>query len=306
MTLAAAASAYHATDGTAYDVFLGRWTQRLAEPFLDFIDPPAGALLDVGCGTGSLARAMVARSPQRRVVGGVDIALPYVAFARSRSSPDNPAFAVADVARLPFADCAFAAAAAQLMLNFVPDPAAALNEMKRVTAPGGLLAATVWDFRGGLVYQRIFWDTAAAVDPAAGGARDRLFAGALALPDGLVRLFEQVGLAHIERTSLTIRMDYADFDDYWRPLLGGQGPVGTYVTALAPNVRSHIESRVRAAYLSGAPDGPRSPQRPGPCAGASARRTGSSSHRRPNMRDFAISYAIYRSIDHAAGMRRTL
>jgi SAM-dependent methyltransferase len=258
MTLPAAASAYHATDGAAYDIFLGRWTQRLAEPFLDFIDPPTGgALLDVGCGTGSLARAMAARFSQRRVVG-VDIALPYAAFARSRSSPDNPTFAVAGAARLPFANGAFAAAAAQLVLNFVPDPVAALNEMKRVTMPGGHLAATVWDFRGGLVYQRIFWDTAAAIDPAAGRARDRLFAGALALPDGLVRLFELVGLARIERTSLTIRMDYADFADYWTPLLGGQGPVGTYVAALAPGVRADIESRVRAAFLSGAPDGLRS------------------------------------------------
>jgi hypothetical protein len=73
-----------------------------------------------------------------------------------------------------------------------------------------------------------------------------------------VRLFVQVGLADVERTSLTIRMDYADFADYWQPLLGGQGPVGTYVAALAPGVRSDIESRVRTAFLSGAPDGPRS------------------------------------------------
>jgi len=254
----AAASTYHATDGAAYEIFLGRWTQRLAEPFLDFIDPPPeGALLDVGCGTGSLARAMAARWPQRHIVG-VDVAPPYVAFARSRSHAGNLAFEVANVAQLPFADGTFAGAAAQLVLNFVPDPIAALAEMKRVTAPGSVLAATVWDFRGGLVYQRMFWDTAGAIDPAAGLARDRLFAGALALPDGLPRLFEQAGLARIERASLTIRMDYANFDDYWTPLLGGQGPVGTYAAALAPNVRSQIESQVRAAFLSGAPDGPRS------------------------------------------------
>src|SRR5215469_14383323 len=132
MPFLAAASTYHATDGAAYEIFLGRWTQRLAEPFLDLIDPPPeGALLDVGCGTGSLAHAMAARWPQRRVVG-VDIAPPYVAFARSRSPGDNPTFEVGDVTRLPFADGAFAGAAAQLMLNFVPDPVAALAEMKRV------------------------------------------------------------------------------------------------------------------------------------------------------------------------------
>ena len=80
------ASAYVATDGAAYDVFLGRWTQRLSEPFLDFTAPPAGALLDAGCGTGSLARAMKKRWPDR-TVSGVDIAPVYVAFAREQPGP---------------------------------------------------------------------------------------------------------------------------------------------------------------------------------------------------------------------------
>jgi hypothetical protein len=53
-------------------------------------------------------------------------------------------------------------------------------------------------------------------------------------------------------------MDYAGFEDYWRPLLGGQGPVGTYVTNLATELRRRIEAGVRNAYCSGAPDGPRS------------------------------------------------
>jgi hypothetical protein len=133
-----------------------------------------------------------------------------------------------------------------------------LQELMRITQPGGVVAASVWDFRGGLIFQRMFWDTAAGIDPGAGRARDRLFSGALALPDGLPTLFEQSGLKDVQRGSLTIRMDYANFDDYWGPLLGGQGPVGTYVTGLDPDVRARIESGVRLAFLSGAPDGPRS------------------------------------------------
>jgi SAM-dependent methyltransferase len=252
------ASTYHASDGAAYEVFLGRWTSRLAQPLLDFAAfPEGGPLLDVGCGTGSLAHAMAARWLGRNVVG-VDIAAPYVAFARSQHRLDNLTFEQADAVKLPYADASFAGAAAQLVLNFVPDPLAALNQMKRVTARGGRLVATVWDFRGGLVYQRIFWDTAAGIDPAAAAARGRLFSGALALPDGLVSLFTSAGLTGVERTSITIRMDYADFDDYWRPLGGGQGPVGTYLTALAPDLRARIEQAVAVAYRSGAPDGPRS------------------------------------------------
>jgi SAM-dependent methyltransferase len=254
----AAASTYHASDGAAYEIFLGRWTKELAPRLLDFAAFPAdGALLDVGTGTGSLARAMAARWPSRQVVG-IDVAEPYIAYARAQASGPWPAFAIGDAAALHYDDGAFAGVAAQLVLNFVPQPDAAVSEMRRVTRTGGTVAATVWDFRGGLVYQRLFWDTAAGLDPQAGAARDRLFSGSLALPDGLLTLFKNAGLIDVQRGSLTIRMNYASFDDYWQPLLGGQGPVGTYVTALDDKTRSGVESAVRRAYCSGSPDGERS------------------------------------------------
>jgi len=252
------ASYYRATDGAAYEIFLGRWTRRLAEPLLDFADfRPGAPLLDVGCGTGSLARTMAARRPGQTVLG-IDIASPYVKFAQSQPATAKPAFAVADASRLPLADRSCAGAAAQLVLNFVSDAAAAVREMRRVTRPGGRLVAAVWDFRGGLVYQRMFWDTAAGIDDTAAATRDRLFSGPLALPDGLVRLFEAADLDAVERASITVRMDYRDFADYWQPLGGGQGPVGTYLAGLSEETRGRIEEAVRGAYLSGSPDGPRS------------------------------------------------
>jgi len=247
---------YHASDGAAYELFLGRWTKMLAPCLLDFADfPTDGALLDVGTGTGSLAGAMVARWPSRRVVG-VDIAEPYIEYARAHVK--GPAFETGDAGSLRFPDGAFAGTAAQLVLNFVPNAQAAVHEMRRVTRRGGTLVAAVWDFRGGLVYQRMFWDTAAGLDPQAGAVRDRLFSGALALPDGLPQLFRAAGLADVRRASITVRMDYAEFDDFWQPMLGGQGPVGTYVASLAGDMRQRIEQAVRLAYCSGAPDGERS------------------------------------------------
>jgi SAM-dependent methyltransferase len=182
MSSEASASAYHASDGTAYELFLGRWTKVLAPPLLDFAGLPSdGPLLDVGTGTGSLAFAMAARWPQRQI-SGVDIAEPYIAYAQSQAAGPSPAFETGDVTALRFQDNAFSGAAAQLVLNFVPDAKAAISEMNRVTRPDGTVAAAVWDFRGGLVFQRLLWDTAAGIDPQAGLARDRLFAGALALP----------------------------------------------------------------------------------------------------------------------------
>ncbi len=102
MNATAGGSTYSATDGAAYEVFLGRWTQRLAGPLIDFADFPAGDLLDVGCGTGSLARAMATRWPARNVTG-IDIAAPYIEFARSQTNPRNLRFDAADAIKLPFA-----------------------------------------------------------------------------------------------------------------------------------------------------------------------------------------------------------
>ncbi len=251
-------SGYLADDGAAYERFLGRWTGRLAAALIDFAGLPRdGPLLDVGCGTGTLAFELRRRFPGQRV-NAIDVAAPYLAFARARADGAGIQLAQADAAHLPFATGSFAAALAQLVLNFMLDPRRAAIEMRRVTRAGGVVAAAVWDFRGGLLFQRLFWDTAAALDPQAGAARDRLFAHPLAMPEGLVELWRTVGLRAVERGSLTIRMDFADFDDYWQPLLGGQGPFGAYVASLSERRRSRIRARVRAAFLAGAPDGPRS------------------------------------------------
>jgi len=246
------ASSYSASNGAAYEIFLGRWTRALGERMVEFARFPDGMLLDIGCGTGSLASAMAKHGQ----AVGVDVALPYLAYANSHNG--GPQFVAGEASRLPFADGAFAGTAAQLVLNFVADPVASVSEMRRVTRKGGVVAASVWDFRGGLVYQRILWDTAASIDPNAAEVRDRLFSAPLALPDGLPGLFARAGIEHVETASLIARMDYASFADYWEPLLGGQGPVGSYAASLASEMRAKVETAVRAAYLSGAPDGPRS------------------------------------------------
>lgn len=249
-------AAYRASDGAAYDRFLGRWSRRLAEPFIDFAClQPHGPVLDVGCGTGSLAAMLVARAPGRTIVGA-DLSPSYLQQAH-RNAPTG-LYAAADAARLALRDAAFAASLAQLVLNFVPDPASAVAEMRRVTWPGGTVAASVWDFRGGLVYQRLFWDTASGIDESAARARDRLFATPLATAEGLVRLWTEAGLREVVTESITIRMDYDSFEDYWQPLLGGQGPVGAYVTGLDEGRRTLVRERVRLAYLAGGSDGMRS------------------------------------------------
>jgi hypothetical protein len=129
--------------------------------------------------------------------------------------------------------------------------------MRRVTRRHGIVVAAVLDFRGGAVFQRLFWDTACGIDPQAIERRARLFAAKPVLPGGLRDMFAAAGLGRVEESLITFRMDYDNFDDYWRPLLGGQGPIGSYVAGLASDLQARLEAAVRAAYCAGASDGPR-------------------------------------------------
>jgi len=258
MSSSPASSTYAATDGAAYDRFIGRWSRRLAEAVAPLAEPlREGSLLDVGCGTGSMALALVGRYPERDVVG-IDVAEPYLEYAATRPGGSAVRFVRDDACGMSFPDASFAAAYGLLLLNFVPEPLLAVREMRRVTRPGGAVLAAGWDFRGGLVYQRILWDSAAGVDHGAAAIRDRLFSGKMALPNGMADLFSEAGLQDVQRHSVTIRMDFVDFADYWDPLLGGQGPVGGYIAGLPPEKQVAVREAVRAAFLSGAPDGERS------------------------------------------------
>lgn len=231
------------SSGEAYEGYMGRWSRPLARSFVEWLAPRRGAhWLEVGCGTGALTSAICALSEPASVVA-CDPAEPFVAHARSHVSDARASFVVAGAGALPSRDGGFDAVVSGLVLNFLPDPTLAVESMRARLRPNGVLTAYVWDYARGLELLRHFWDEAAALDARAAqldeGARFPLCGEA-----ALVSLFRGAGLSEVQIARLEAPTDFADFDDYWRPFLGGTGPAPTYVGSLAAHEREALRGRL--------------------------------------------------------------
>jgi SAM-dependent methyltransferase len=234
-----------------YEPFMGRWSRLLAGVALEWLDPPPGLRwLDVGCGTGAASAAVLAKAAPASLLG-VDPSAAYVAAAAARL--DGATFQVGEAGALPVPDSSVDRAIAGLVLNFVPDPVAAVQEMRRVLVPGGRAAAYVWDHATGMQMLRRFWDAAVAEDPAA-AALDEGARFAICQAGGLQACFAEAGLDDIDARPIEIATVFLDFDDYWLPFLGGQGPAPNYVAGLSSDGRESLRSRLQAT-LPTEPDG---------------------------------------------------
>ena len=236
----------------AYDAHVGRYGPALAAALLDAAEIRGGGrALDVGCGPGALTTALAGRLGAANVVA-VDPSEPFVAACRARVPRADVRTATAEA--LPFADGAFDAVASQLVVNFIADAPAGVAEMARVTAPGGIVAACVWDYAEGMTLLRAFWDAAIALDPERAGALDEGARMAHCSPDALRALWEGAGLEDVATGALTVRAAYRSLADLWWPLERGVAPSGAYVTSLAPAAREAL--RAELGRRLGAGDAP--------------------------------------------------
>lgn len=210
----------------SYDRFMGRYSVPLGPLFADFATVAAGErVLDVGCGPGALTTELVRRLGAD-CVSAVDPSETFVAATRARHPGVDVRLASAE--RLPFPGQALDVALAQLVVHFMADPLAGLCEMARVTRPGGVVAACVWDHAGGQGPLSVFWDAAREFDPEV--VDESHLAGARS--GDLVRLCQAVGLEEIKETALSVSVEHPSFDAWWEPFTLGVGPAGAYTAAL--------------------------------------------------------------------------
>ena len=183
-------STYTATDAVAYERLMGRWSPR---------SPGAHRLCRARRRAGRsrsrlrhrrlLALMLARRAAPRRI--GIDIAPPYIDYAASRSRDPRLDFRTGD-ASLALADST-STAASRCSRSISWRRRRVRGGAPPRDAAGRRVAAAVWDFSGGLVYQRIFWDTAAALDPEAARARARQLSSPLTREGELAAAFAAAG-----------------------------------------------------------------------------------------------------------------
>jgi SAM-dependent methyltransferase len=233
------------TSGVHYDQWMGRWSRLLAREFLKWLDLPAGLRwIDVCCGSGMVTEAIVERSAPTSVVG-VDASAEQITFACEHRAHSSVTFQIADATALPFADSGFDVAVCGLGLNYVPNPARALEEFRRVIRDDGAVGAYVWDYAHGARFVREFWDAAIAIDNEA-ASFDQALRFPMCTQKGLRSLFEQAKLEEIDVRALDVVTRFSDFDDYWEPLLTGQGSAPNYLVTRDKQIRMAIRERLRA------------------------------------------------------------
>jgi SAM-dependent methyltransferase len=230
--------------GDAYDSFMGRWSRKVAQPFLEWLAPaPQSHWLEVGCGTGALTETICRHSHPSSIVA-CDPSPGFISFARDSIVGCPADFVVADTDDLPRRVGGFDLAVSGLVLNFLAQPANAVRSMRDRTRTGGDLAAYVWDYSEGMEFLSVFWEEAVGLDPSASHLAER-HRFPLCRPSPLTELFAQAGLADVEVRPFDIAFVFPDFDAYWSPFLGGTGPAPSYVGTLDTKGRTALMNRLK-------------------------------------------------------------
>lgn len=227
-------------DGAAYERYMGKWSQSVAELFLDWLSPPpAWHWLDVGCGNGAFTEIVRERCAPA-TLHGIDPSEAQLAFARTRPVSRFAQFTAGDAMALPFPNDRFDAAVMPLVISFLPRPAAGVAEMARVVRPGGLVAAYIWDMAGGgfpydLLHNELRALGVAVPAPPSPDAARRNALGAL---------WTEAGLAGVETREIEVQRTFDHFEDYWKTIFGAPS-VGSTLSGMGSEELARVKGRLR-------------------------------------------------------------
>ena len=230
--------------GDLYEPYVGRWSRLVAREFLKWLGRPVGGQwLDVGCGTGALSQTILnVYDPNK--VKGIDRSDGFVAYARNKVNDPRATFEVGDAQALPVDSELYDSAVSGLVLNFVPQPEKMVSEMTRAVKKNGIVAVYVWDYADKMQLMRHFWDAALELDTAVADLEEGL-RFSICNPDALRELFQSARLHQVETRAIDVDTHFKDFDDYWNPFLGGQGPAPGYAMSLSDEKRTQLRERIR-------------------------------------------------------------
>jgi SAM-dependent methyltransferase len=239
-------------EGDAYERYVGRWSRQVADLFLRWLSLPESLTwLDVGSGTGALTAAIVAAVKPQEVIA-VEPSDGFRVMARERL-PGGATFLPGSASAIPLQDASVDVAVSGLVLNFIPDLSQGLAEIKRVVKPGGTIAAYIWDYAEGMELMRHFWDAVVSLWPESRHL-DEGVRFPLCHPHALAAAFTDAGLTDVEVAPLTTSTPFRDFNDYWLPFLGGQGPAPAFVSSLDEDARATLRDRIKKTLPTN-PDG---------------------------------------------------
>jgi SAM-dependent methyltransferase len=240
--------------GDNYDYLMGRWSRLMAPKLASYAGVADGDhVLDVGCGTGSLTRALLDVGPTVRVTA-IDGSNDFVEIGRQNVTDDRVTFSQGDAQSLQYPSDTFDKCVSLLVMNFIPDATSAVSEMRRVTRAGGTLAAAVWDYGDGMEMLRHLWDEAASIDEAAVAKHEGNMP--LCRKGELATLWAEGGMTNVDESDLVIQMNFTSFNDYWAPFLTGIGPSGSYVSNLDPSTQTELKERLRDKLAQGRDEEP--------------------------------------------------
>jgi SAM-dependent methyltransferase len=243
------------TDPDAYETFMGRWSEQLARPFLSFAGiEPGGRVLDVACGTGVLAKAVAETGAH---VIGIDASEGFLAGARRHRLHPNITYEHGDIRRMRFDNDAFDAAVCSLAMDLFSKPEIE-QVVAEMTRPGGVVASAVHEFFGGMPAFDLVLHTGAVLDAGLAALRATRAGRRHLWANSHAELWRRMGLGTVTEIPVVVDCEYPSFSDYWATFASGPGSITGPLMKVPEDVRGAIEEHVRAGYLAGLPDGPRS------------------------------------------------